>query len=400
MKSSVSGDRKVAAAIVGAGPYGLSAAAFLRDLGIEVAVIGEPMAFWRRAMPGGMLLRSPWSASTIADPHGRLSLDRFQARRGVTIPRPIPLADFMDYATWFADSVLDEPDPRQVVAVEPDEGSFRVRLEDGEELRAGRVVVAAGLDAFANTPPEFEHISERVTHAARGLDVTAFAGRRVLVIGGGQTAVETATLLAEGGAQVEVLLRGEAVHWLRRSGRLHSSRVTRRLLYAPSDVGPPGVSWVVHFPHVVRRLPRDTQKWMTRRSLRPAASSWLIPRSSDVRFTMSRRVVATEEGRDVLRIRFDDGSTREVDQVVLGTGYRPDVRLYRFLSDSVIDGLDLIDGLPRLDAHLESSIRGLHFVGAAATYSFGPLMRFVAGTGSAARALTSKSLWLARNGRG
>jgi hypothetical protein len=41
-----------------------------------------------------------------------------------------------------------------------------------------------------------------------------------------------------------------------------------------------------------------------------------------------------------------------------------------------------------LDPSYQSSIPGLHFVGAPAAWSFGPLMRFVAGTGFAARALS------------
>ena len=55
-------------AIVGAGPYGLSAAAHLRAAGMEPTVFGEPMNFWANGMPAGMLLRSPREASTISDP--------------------------------------------------------------------------------------------------------------------------------------------------------------------------------------------------------------------------------------------------------------------------------------------------------------------------------------------
>src|SRR5213079_230240 len=51
-------------AIVGAGPYGLSAAAHLRAAnGLDVRVFGEPMSFWERHMPKGMLLRSPLEGS-------------------------------------------------------------------------------------------------------------------------------------------------------------------------------------------------------------------------------------------------------------------------------------------------------------------------------------------------
>jgi len=62
-------------AIIGAGPYGLSAAAHLRTVkGLEVRVFGEPMSFWDYNMPVGMLLRSNWTATQIADPNRSLTL--------------------------------------------------------------------------------------------------------------------------------------------------------------------------------------------------------------------------------------------------------------------------------------------------------------------------------------
>ena len=61
-------------AIIGAGPYGLAAAAHLRRAGVAVRLLGDPMSFWR-SMPAGMLLRSNWTATCIADSQGPLSLD-------------------------------------------------------------------------------------------------------------------------------------------------------------------------------------------------------------------------------------------------------------------------------------------------------------------------------------
>src|SRR6266581_1750323 len=50
-----------AIAIIGAGPYGLSAAAHLgQQNGVDLRLFGEPVSFWERHMPSPMLLRSPW----------------------------------------------------------------------------------------------------------------------------------------------------------------------------------------------------------------------------------------------------------------------------------------------------------------------------------------------------
>jgi hypothetical protein len=88
------------------------------------------------------------------------------------------------------------------------------------------------------------------------------------------------------------------------------------------------------------------------------------------------------------RVDLDDGSHREVDHVLLGTGFRVDVSRYDFLGPELLRTLKVDDGYPRLTLGLESSIQGLHFMGAPAARSFGPLTRFVSGTGYSARALT------------
>src|SRR3954453_7068717 len=67
-------------AIVGAGPYGLSIASHLhRRGGPAVRVFGDPMSFWRDRMPSGMLLRSPYVASNIADPDRSLTLSDYRS---------------------------------------------------------------------------------------------------------------------------------------------------------------------------------------------------------------------------------------------------------------------------------------------------------------------------------
>ena len=64
-------------AIIGAGPYGLSAGAHLKAKGLTVRVFGEPMEFWADKMPAGMLLRSPREASNLSDPHAAFTLDAY-----------------------------------------------------------------------------------------------------------------------------------------------------------------------------------------------------------------------------------------------------------------------------------------------------------------------------------
>jgi lysine/ornithine N-monooxygenase len=378
-------------AIVGAGPYGLSAAAHLRAVkGLEIRVFGEPMSFWERHMPVGMLLRSPWAASHLADPGRTLTLDAYQAVSG-KLSAPIPIDRFVDYGRWFQRHAVPQVEARNVVRIELDHAGFRLVLDRAEVCRARRVVIAAGIVPFAWRPPEFDGLTApHVSHACEQRDLRQFAGKRVAVIGGGQSALESTALLHEAGADVETLVRQPQIHWLSRSARLHRLGPISRLLYHPSDVGPAGVSQLIARPNLFRQLPRRWQDPLGVRSIRPAGSAWLRPRLTEVPLRAGQSVASAAAAGDGVSLRLNDGSERRVDHVLLATGYRVDISRYAFLAEDLLHRVERINGFPRLNAGFESSVSGLHFLGAPAAWSFGPLMRFVAGAPFSAGALTRR----------
>jgi FAD-dependent urate hydroxylase len=208
------------------------------------------------------------------------------------------------------------------------------------------------------------------------------------VVGAGQSAFECAALMRErGAAQVEVLVRGPAVVWLRG----HSvKKVLGRLgpiVYAPTDVGPLWYSRLVSKPDLFRRLPRETQNRIADRSIRPACANFVRVRLGEVRVSTGVEVIAAEADRRAIRLSLSDGSSREVDHLMFGTGYRVDFTRYAFLGEDIVDALRRVDGYPVLRRGLESSVPGLHIVGAPAAWSFGPIMRFVSGSWYAGRAV-------------
>ena len=212
-----------------------------------------------------------------------------------------------------------------------------------------------------------------------------------MVIGAGQSAFETAAFLHEVGASVEVLIRNPSLHWLRHNTWKHAKAIAW-MFYGRADVGPAGISLFVQRPNWFRRLPRKVQSWWGKRAIRPAVSQRLEICVRDIPIHTGRFVAQARVEGERLRVRLNDGSERVVDHVVLGTGYRVNVALYPFLSSELLNNLELVDGYPRLDAGFESSLPGLHFLGAPAAWSFGPLMRFVAGTEFAAPALGRRIL--------
>jgi hypothetical protein len=158
-------------------------------------------------------------------------------------------------------------------------------------------------------------------------------------------------------------------------------------VYAPTDVGPLGLSRLVAVPDLFRRLPRRAQDRLSYRAIRPAGAAWLPPRLSEIPISLGRTVVsATPEG-GALRITFADGDVQTVDHLLFGTGYRVDITRYPFLTAALTARIRRAGGYPLLGPGMESSVPGLHFLGAPAAWSFGPIMRFVSGGWYTGRAL-------------
>jgi thioredoxin reductase len=377
-------------AIVGAGPYGMSAAAYLLQLkGLDVRLFGEPMSFWERYMPEGMFLRSPWEGSHFADPANRFTLDLYRTVNGNHhLTDPVPLKNYIRYGHWFHQQAGLSSDRRKVVRIALAPDGYQLILDDGESLHARRVVVAGGILPFVHRPKLFEGLpTSLVTHTSEQRDFGKFRGKEVLVIGGGQSALEAAAFLHESGAQVEVLVRKTSVHWLVRQEWIRSKEIAW-MFYGRGGVGPAGVSLIIQRPDLFRRLPRRIQDWWGERAMRPAAARWLRPRTANVTIHTERFLDQVRVEGERLRVRFSDGTARAVDHIVLGTGYRVNVALYPFLPSELLGRIDLMNGYPRLDAGFETSLPGLHFLGAPAAWSFGPLVKFVAGTQFASRALS------------
>ncbi|MDB6173578.1 MAG: hypothetical protein JWL59_2889 [Chthoniobacteraceae bacterium] len=380
-------------AVIGAGPYGLAVAAHLRAKGIETRVFGDSMGFWATQMPEGMLVRSIWEACHIADPDRSLTLDAYMESEGIELKEPLRLKEFIDYGQWFQKRTAPDLDRRRIVRIEQAPLGFKLTLSDEEIVFVERVVVATGIAQFAWTPPEFRDLpSTLVSHSSAHQNFRRFAGQRVIVLGGGQMAIESAALLKENGAEVEVIVRRPSVHWLDQSvpWLRSASNPLRRVLYPPTDVGPPGLNWIVATPDLFRRLPQSLQEKIARRSIRPAATGWLIPRMKEVPIAVSCGIDSAVRVGDQVKLRLSNQTDRLCDHLLLGTGYRVDVSRYQFLAPELLAALSIVNGYPVLTAGLESSVPGLHFVGAPAARSFGPVCRFVSGTAFSAPALAKR----------
>lgn len=397
------GQRPHDVVVVGAGPYGLSVAAHVRAAGLTARVFGMPMAAWTRQMPAGMLLKSEPAASHLSDPAGECGYDAYCRINALPYAygEPIPVERFAAYGCWFAERAVGDVEQRLVSRISASAAGFEVAIDDGEMLRARSVVVATGAAPFAHTPAWLRKLpSSLAGHAAQYPDLAVFRGRRVAVVGAGQSALETAVLLAEHGAHPHLLVAGPRIEWNDPPLTAHRS-VVQRLRSPQTPLGSGLRSWVLaNAPGAVRHLPLSRRVHLVRTTLGPAGAWWLKARFVDaVAVTLNAVVVdarVTDGAAAGLCLRGPGGelSTMEFDHVIAATGYRVrldririlDPAVSRRLADRWVTGV--VAG-PVLNRQFESAVPGLYFTGLPTAVTFGPLMRFVAGTEYSARAISS-----------
>jgi thioredoxin reductase len=390
-------------AIIGAGPYGLSIAAHLRARGADHRIFGTPLSTWRTAMPEGMLLKSDGFASSLSSPlPGSTLADycREHELRYHPTNLPVSVDTFVEYGMDFQRRFVPDVEERTVTSVSRN-GTFRVTLDDGQELDARRVVVAAGLTHFAVTPELFAGLpGDRVSHSSAHRDLSKFAGRDVTVVGAGSSAVDLAVGLATAGARPRLVARTHSVHFSSPPPPRRPS-LAARLRKPPSGLGPGWRSRLCcDLPDLFRYVSARWRPEIVRRHLGPSSPWHLKPTFESAVELHTGCIVqrATSNGCVELVLAGERGEspvTVETDHVICATGYRADVERLRFLDPGVRAGLKTIAKAPALSHGFESSVPGMYFAGIAAAVTFGPLMRFMYGDAFTAHRISSH---LARSG--
>ncbi|MGY3238670.1 cation diffusion facilitator CzcD-associated flavoprotein CzcO [Bradyrhizobium sp. USDA 4448] len=389
---------RVAVAIIGAGPYGLSLAAHLSERKIENRIFGQPMRFWSDiAQAGGeRYLKSFCFGTNLSTPRPGYSFADYNEPRGLETFEPCSIANFTEYGRWFQEHNVPWAEPVEVERVDHEDDGFTIFLADGERFVADRVVIATGLSGFAYIPPVLAKLPTNLAvHTSRVTSFAAFTGRDVAVIGAGQSALEAAALLSEAGARPHLLVRESSVRWHDRAA-LEPSR-WERLRWPISGLGRGlKAKALTQFPGAMHRVPA---KWRTRfvKSHLPAEGAWWLRHRVEGRLPihLGASVVNANEvsGRLALELRFasDAGDRRlMVDHVIAGSGYDIDVGRLTFISQSLRGAIRCIGRAPQLNSGFEASVPGLHFIGPSSAMSFGPLFRFVIGAEYSARVVSRR----------
>lgn len=346
-------------------------------------------------MPGGMLLKSDGFASSLYDPRNDFPLSRFCKERSIDYSDeliPVRLKTFVEYGLAFKDRFAPNLEETFVKSVRQDGAGFALSLQDGSSVRARCVVAATGIAHFRYVPPPLDTLPPKfVSHSYDHHDLSLLAGRRVVVVGGGASAIDLAVLLKEQGCHVQLVSRREKLVFANPPPSKRS--LWERIKRPRSGIGPGLKSRLcTDAPLLFHFMPAAFRAEVVRRHLGPAAGWPMKQKFVGQVAALSGHELLTAsiaDGCVCLELRNGSGERTRVhaEHVIAATGYRVDIRRLDYLDKSLLSRLEHVGQAPVLSTRFESSVKGLFLTGPIAANSFGPLMRFAFGAGFASRRL-------------
>jgi thioredoxin reductase len=363
--------------VIGAGPFSIATAAYAKFLGIDTAIVGRTLHFWKAHMPKGMFLRSDFDWHLDArDVH---TFEAFMNSSG-KIPeqsKPISLQLFCEYVLWFMKQYDLQVLEQHVTDLKLVKNQFIAKLEDGSEIQACRVLLGLGYAGFPNLPTDVvSKLPEgSFSHTCDTVEFERFRSKRILIIGGRQSAFEWAALIRESGAEeVHLMFRHPAPR------------------FAESDW-----SWVQPMARIAvqdhgwwRKLTEQEKETIRQKFFangRLILEPWLDPRvhQPNIQIHENTNIAGVRNLSDSYEVELLNGKRINVHHILLATGYRTNMSNIRFLDSSILKSLEIADGYPVLDPEFQTSVPGLYITGVAATQDFGPFFGFTAACPVAAK---------------
>lgn len=170
--------------IIGAGPAGLAAAIYAARSGLKSVVL-------ERGMPGGQVQMSPWVENYPGFPR-------------------IEGIELMSRMAEHARQYIEIREGTEVLAIEKGEDGFLLKITGGELLAQGIILATGASHRTLNVPGEREYAGRGVSYCAT-CDGFFFRGKKVIVVGGGNTAVTDALYLRSIGCDVTLIHRRDAL---------------------------------------------------------------------------------------------------------------------------------------------------------------------------------------------
>lgn len=203
-------DGRVDVLVVGAGPAGIAAAAACRQAGLTIRVVDQSSI-------GGSVAHYPRQKVVMTDRVDVPGYGRFGKRR---MSKEELLEGLTSVVGHFR---IEIEDGIRVDGIQGEDGAFTV-LAGEERMEARKVILAVGRRGSPRRLGVPGEDSEKVTY--RLIDPEQYQGRRVLVVGGGDSAIEAAAMLAEEtDAEVSISYRRSAFGRCRAANRERIGRL-------------------------------------------------------------------------------------------------------------------------------------------------------------------------------
>jgi hypothetical protein len=294
--------------VVGAGPAGLATSRELTRAGVD-----------HRVLERGRQVGETWARlyDSLVLHTGR----HLSALPGMplpsTLPTFVPRGDFLDYLHRYADRFRLPIDTGvEVTRAAREDGQWRLERRSGPAIHADHLVVATGIVSNPYVPAIAgrDRFGGRLIHSVEYRRADSMTGKRILIVGAGNSAGEISVELARAGAEVSLAVRsGAAV-------------VPRQLLGIPIQY----VS-VVLSP-LPRRLVQELTSMVSRLrgpSVLPPPARTPCPKVPIIGLALADAVRAGRirvrddvEALTVSGAQFCDGSEEVFDEIILATGYR------------------------------------------------------------------------------
>lgn len=340
--------------VIGAGPGGLAAAASLAQRGLSAEIIERGNAVgtsWRNHY---RRLRLHTVKQHSALPHLPFPDD---------FPRYVAREQLVDYLGRYAEKFQLRPwFGEEAESITREQGRWLTRCRSGRTFLSRKVVLATGANGRANqaTFPRQDGYLGRLIHSESYRDAQPFAGRRVLVVGMGNTGAEIALDLAHNGASATVSVRSP-LNIVRRDVLGRPVQVTSILLSKLPEKLADTIALTFRKLTIgdLRPYGIETPRISPLRQLREQGRTPVIDIGT---VDMIRRGdIAVRPGIAAFNsdgVRFLDGREEPFDAVILATGYRADLaRLFPQVQLPVRD-----KGLPA-EVTGTGELEGVYFVG-------------------------------------
>ncbi|WP_066363311.1 NAD(P)-binding domain-containing protein [Neobacillus drentensis] len=349
--------------IIGSGPFGISLAAHAVSNNLKYKLFGYPMDFWSNQMPQEMFIRTPQDFVSFSDSNDRLTIHQFSEETGTELMTPLPRPIFVEYANWFAQKAGIEFTPELITQVTYKNGVYEAVSQTGERHLAKNVIVATGVEHYKYLPNFLKEFSPNlVSHTSGYTNFSQFKGKKVVVLGSGQSAWEAAGLLHRDGADVELIYRKQGPNY---AGSRENEIALR-------DLG-----------DIFYKLPSEEKKEEWGQSpgsiayfLKPYVEG-LVPQNKEVEIEKIEQI-----NEDEIRLVLSNGTEKIVNHIIAATGFHINVDKVPFFDQELLSTIEREEDysqFPKLNVSFESSLPGLYFAGPLSSHSHGPTFRFILG---------------------